>query len=360
MQGLLPDIHYRYKEQAGEIHLFNGSVIILADLAYLPSDPDFDRLGGLEITGAFIDEIAQCRKKAWDVLKSRIRYKLDEFNLIPKLFGSLNPSKNWVYTYFYKPFNEGSLEPFKMFIQALPIDNPHLPKSYLETLRMLPKQDKDRLYYGKWEVDDINQLIKQNSIVELLSNTWVKNEVNSHYYITADIARLGSDKAVIYVWKGLYLIDKYVYDKSTITQLTDKISELKNMYKISNSNIVIDGDGVGGGAVDILKSKDFVNNSKALNNENYQNLKTQCYYYLADYINQGKILIKEYLFNSNEWEDLIEELEQVKSVYSDEKLKLISKDEVKSNIGRSPDYADALMMRMFFELNKNTGIYNIV
>ena len=361
MQGLQQGVHYTYREQAGEIQFFNGSTIVLLDLAYLPSDADFDRLGGYELCGAFVDEIAQIRKKAWDVLKTRLRYKLKEFGIIGKLFGSLNPSKNWVYTYFYKPWKDKSLKSSMRFIQALPTDNPHLPESYLNVLRNLPKAERNRLYLGLWESDDETQLANQDAIIELKNNSWVKTEPNQAYYITADIARQGSDKAVIYVWKGLQLIYRASYPKSKITSLSEDIIALKNKYRIGNGNIIADEDGVGGGVVDIVRCKGFINNSKALNSENYQNLKTQCYYKLAQLINEGKILIEEDLFTTDEWEELIEELEQIKSAPSDDnKLKIISKDEVKSNIGRSPDWADALMMRMYFEINKNKGIYNLI
>lgn len=357
MQGLIPDVHYRYKEQAGEVHFFNGSIIILADLDYYPSDPNFDRLGGLEITGAFIDEIAQIRKKAWDVLKSRIRYKLNEYKLSPKLFGSLNPSKNWVYTYFYKPFIEGNLEPFKIFYQALPTDNPHLPESYLETLRMLPKQDKDRLYYGRWDATDNNQLINQNNINNLFSNSFVKGGTK---YITVDVARQGKDKSIIMVWDGLKIIKVITINKNTITELADKIKELHKKYIIPMSNVIVDEAGVGGGLVDILRCKGFVGGSKVLNNENYLNLRTQCLFYLAKSINNNEIYL-EYNLSEDIKQMIIEELEQIIIEPTDDnKLRVISKDEIKSNIGRSPDFVDTLSMRMFYELNKNKGVYHFV
>jgi len=85
---------WEYKMQQGVISWENGSEIILKDLFYYPSDPNFDELGSLEITGAFIDECNQVVSKAWQIVKSRIRYKLDEFGLIPKMLGSCNPSKN--------------------------------------------------------------------------------------------------------------------------------------------------------------------------------------------------------------------------------------------------------------------------
>jgi hypothetical protein len=37
-------------------------------------------------------------------------------------------------------------------------------------------------------------------------------------------------------------------------------------------------------------------------------------------------------------------------VEKDGKLKIVDKEEIKANIGRSPDYADCLSMRCFFEL----------
>lgn len=349
-QGLQSDVHYVYKEQAGEIHFFNGSVVILADLEWYPSDPEYDRLGGQEISGAFCDEIAQMRAKAWDVVRSRIRYKLTEYKLKPTIFGSLNPSKNWVYTRFYKPSVENKLDKNKAFIQALPTDNPNLPKSYIQVLKSLPKSERDRLLLGKWEASDDNQLITQDAIDNLTSNEWVIDEKAPHY-ITADIARMGNDNTVIFIWRGLEIIQIIKLSKSKITDSANIIKELKIKYKVPNKNVIIDVDGVGAGVADILRAEEFHNNATPINKENYQNLKTQCYYKLSDYINENKIRIGVNL--SDDEMDLIkEELEQIQSapMIDDKKLAIISKDVIKGNIGRSPDYSDAMMMRMFYEV----------
>ena len=50
---------YRYNASDYTIIFNNGSKIILKDLFLYPSDPPFDSLGSLEITGAFIDECNQ-------------------------------------------------------------------------------------------------------------------------------------------------------------------------------------------------------------------------------------------------------------------------------------------------------------
>ncbi len=85
MQGLKAGVHFNYNAQDSIIKFMNGSEIILADLYAYPSDPEFDSLGSLEVTDAFVDEAPQIISKAKQILKSRIRFKIDEFGLIPKL-----------------------------------------------------------------------------------------------------------------------------------------------------------------------------------------------------------------------------------------------------------------------------------
>jgi hypothetical protein len=343
---------FNFNQQSGVIKFYNGSEILLKDLYLYPSDPEFDSLGSLEICGAFIDEVSQVSYKAWQIVKSRIRYKLNEFGIIPKILGTCNPTKKWVYKEFYKPFKEAKLKEDRAFIQALPTDNPHLPKSYLKSLLSLDETSKQRLYFGNWEFDDDPaKLINYEAILDLWSNEYVpKGEM----YITADIARFGSDKAVIIVWSGFIILEIITIDKSKITEAAQVIRDYANRYQVRNSNIICDEDGVGGGAVDILGCKGFVNGSSALKEEGktvqYQNLKTQCYFHLAEKVNSGSIYFSKPFENYSE--AIIQELEQVKrdKIDSDQKLSLMSKDKVKESIGRSPDFSDALMMRMWFYL----------
>ena len=84
-RGIKANVHFRLNTQDSVISFINGSQIILADLFAYPSDPEFDSLGSLEITGAFIDEAPQITEKCKNIVKSRIRYKLDEFGIIPNM-----------------------------------------------------------------------------------------------------------------------------------------------------------------------------------------------------------------------------------------------------------------------------------
>ena len=340
---------FTYNAQANVIYWHNGSQILLKDLFLYPSDPNFDSLGSLEICGAFIDECNQVVYKAWQIVTSRCRYKLNEFELIPKVLGSCNPAKNWTYKEFYKKDRDNNLINTKKFIQALPTDNPHLPKSYLESLLALDKNSKQRLYYGNWEYDDDpSTLIDIDSISDYWNPNHLKGEGNM--YMTIDVARKGKDKTVFRVWHGWLVVYRYEIAKSGLDVVVRKAKELQLKYKVSNSNTIADEDGVGGGVIDFLNCNGFVNGSRALNDENYNNLKSQCGYKMAQKIVNREV--GEICDNAEVKSITSEEMEQVKQkdIDKDGKVALVGKDIVKQMIGRSPDEWDSIMMRYYFEL----------
>lgn len=343
---------YRYNASDYTIIFNNGSKIILKDLFLYPSDPHFDSLGSLEITGAFIDECNQLTYKAWQVVKSRIRYKLTDFNLMPKMLGSCNPAKNWTYKKFYKPNKANELPRQRKFIQALPTDNPHLPQSYLDSLLELDKASKQRLYFGNWEYDnDPATIISYDAIVSYWNGNHIKPE--GEFYLSIDVARKGKDKTVFRVWHGWVVVARYSMGKSLVNEVVEKAIELQREYKITNQNTIADEDGVGGGVVDYLNCIGFVNNSRALMGENYDNLKSQCSILMAKKIERREVV--EICSDGDVQDVTSEEMEQVKikDIDKDSKLGVIPKDKVKELIGRSPDEWDSIMMRYYFELKQD-------
>lgn len=346
--GLSSGEHYNYNQQSGEIDFNNGAKVLLKDLFLYPSDPNFDSLGSLEITGAFLDEVNQMCHKAVQIVTSRIRYNLNKYDLKPKILMSCNPDKGWVYTEFYKPFKDGTIKDYRRFIQALATDNPNLSHHYVNNLKKLDENSKQRLLYGNWEYDsDPTKLFAYERILDMFSNEYAST---GEMYITADIARLGEDKTVIYVWNGWNLEYAVATGKTTLDKTDAEIKRLAREWRVPRSNIIVDEDGVGGGLVDFGGYLGFVNNSKAKNRGNYANLKSQCYFEIAKKVNLGEIAVK---FTDTETKaKLIEDLEQIKDWNSDkdEKLRVIPKDKIKEMTGRSTDYSDPFMMRMYFEL----------
>jgi hypothetical protein len=343
---------YVYNQTQGTITFFNGSEILLKDLFAYPSDPDFDELGSLEITGAFIDEASQVTKKAKNVLKSRIRYKLDENGLIPKLLMSCNPTRNFLYADFYKPYVKGDMPEGRAFVHALLSDNPYITHHYKDNLLGLDTALKERLLLGNWLYqDDPTKLIEVDKILDLWSNSHVPS---GRKYISCDVARFGRDLSVIMCWDGLRLIEIKTIAKSDLTHLKTVIESLRLKHSVPMSNVIIDSDGVGGGVADMLPgSKQFQANKRPITTnvkQNYDNIKSQLYFTLAEYVNAGKIWLR----SEDNREKIVEELEQVKREreLTDDKLKIVKKDKVKELLGRSPDFADAMMMRMWYEVGE--------
>jgi len=344
--------HFTYNQQSNILDWHNGSQIFLFDLGYQPSDPLYTRLGGLELTGGAIDESNEVPVQAINIIKTRIGRRMNkEHGLTPKLLETFNPDKGHVYSRFYKPWREGTLPKYRKFIKALPTDNPHTTEDYLNQLRNSDKITKERLLYGNFEYDDDpTSLIVYDAITDLFTNTVDEGDK----FISADVARQGSDKIVIYVWNGLK-VERIVTKQKQGTDVTaNDIKKLEETYKVPRSHVIIDEDGIGGGVVDQLPGcKGFIAQTKPFKEENYQNLKAQCTYQLAKKINAREVAV--HCDDPTVREMIIEELEQIKSKDADKdgKLNIQPKDKIKEVIGRSPDYADCLLFRMYFEFKSN-------
>jgi hypothetical protein len=355
--GLQSGQHYEYNSMSSVIKFYNGSEIYLKDLFQYPSDPNFDDLGSTEYSSAFIDEASQISSKAKNIVLSRLRYKINEFGITPKLLICSNPTKNFLYTDFYKPFKNKTIQPYRKCILGLPQDNPHLPLEYIENLKKLDTLTKERLLYGNWEYDDdSSKLMMYDKICDIFTNKFIKKDGETKY-ITCDPARFGQDRTVIYLWQGWYILKVFVLEKKSTKEVREFLEKLSQDESVARSNIVSDEDGVGGGIIDEMKGiKGFVNNASPVkqgkDKSNYANQKSQCYYLLAEKINKGEIGAN--FENIRYQELLIEDLEQIKrhNADKDNKMQVTPKEIIKQNIGRSPDFSDCMMMRMYFNLNK--------
>ena len=360
LMGLKSGEHYTFNGQSNIITFSNKSEIILKDLAYQPSDPNYDSLGGIEVSAVFIDEAAQVSHLCFSILKSRIRYKLNQYSLIPKVLLTCNPGQNWIKKEFYIPFIQETLELNKAFVPALPMDNPHLPPSYIDMLKGLPNAQRRRLLEGDWNYNEEDDSLFN---FDHISNSVFKfkPEPTDKKYMSVDVARFGSDRSVVMIWSGLVVLECLVFNKLSTTELSSEIRELIEKYGIHPSNIIVDSDGVGGGVADQIRGHNFVNNSSPLHGQNYSNLKSQCYVKLSELFKEGKISLN--IMNPSVIDDLTQELLAVKlkDIDKDNKVAVQSKDEMKKILGKSPDLSDALMMRIYYEIKnlKTTGKYSI-
>lgn len=359
---------FTYNSMSGVIKFSNGSEEYLRDLFLYPSDPEFVSLGSTEYTDGYIDEMAEITEQAYQIIRSRIRYKLDEFNLIPKIGMGSNPCKTFVYREFYKKWAEGKLEHYKAYIPASVYDNPFMTELYIENLKKLDTRNRERLLEGNWEYDsDPMKLFDYEKIIDIFTNSAERG----NKYCIIDVAGFGRDNTAISFWDGLFLTE-LIKQKNVTAQEVDLMLTQRN---IPSSNCLIDETGVGFGLVNELQKtlhrevKGFVAGGSPLKKEdeteidkvqhNYKNLRSQCWFTLAKYVNSG--LIGVYRDVPMEIKNMIiEDLEQMKQINADKDttLQVITKDEIKGKGGlnRSTDFGDVLMMRMYFTFQKTSPL----
>jgi len=313
-----------------------------------------DNLYGEDVYACVFDEAPRAREESWYALRST----LTATEAPCKIIGNFGGISNWVHKLKDKAKGDENYAYFKITCWDA-IAEGILSKEEVEQAKKdLPEKIFKELYEAEAS-EDAGQLISNESIQKLFSNTHLNDGVN---YITADIARLGKDKTVIMVWSGLRVVEVVEMNTSLVTESIQTIRKLQLKYNVNTHNIICDEDGVGGGVVDGVRCIGFVNNAKPIKvtgkTENFANLKTQCYYKLAEFINRNELYVKcdekinKLLTEELEWVRLPKEIDT-------SRLSLLSKDEVKKQIGRSPDYSDALMMRMYFDVNPHRGVYNI-
>lgn len=355
----------------------NGSVVFFREIKWVPSDPEFDRLGSYDLTGAFIDEAQQIHPKAISVLRGRFSLLTGEagddglplWRTVPKMLFTCNPSKNWIYTDFYKPSVEGRLEPHKAFVVSLATDNPFLSEDYLTNLRRSDAVTVARLLDGNFEYDDDpTVLVGYDAITQLLLHDAV---AAGRHCLTVDVARFGADTTVIYRWLGFRMVERTVLKNLAVPDVADAVKGKMRQHRILAGQVVIDDDGVGGGVVDLIPGcVPFVANSVLLADpaaakvrnpktgkleppkENYDNLKSQCAFRMAGRMVRGEVFVYPEAVGTD-WDRIAEELAQWKRLKpdSDGKLRLVPKTTMKAALGRSPDDGDNFLMREMLELS---------
>lgn len=351
---------FKFNAVKNYIQLGNGSHINLIEVKYKPSDPMYEDLGSTEYTQGWIEEVGEIHERAAIVLSSRVgRYNNSKYNIKGTVLYTCNPKNNWARREFYDKSLNGTLESEKYYLQCLVTENPFIEKDYVRKLQKIGEKDKsfyERLFKGNWDYEDNpNQLAEQEMIDNIFNNDHVEE---GKTYLTVDAARYGSDKAVIVAWKGWQAVEIITYDVSSTQELIGAVMYLRKKYRIPTTRAIGDDDGVGGGLNDLTGIRKFKNGATCIRRgkdaPNYKNIQVQCLYLLAEKINEGGIWVNADITEKQKAE-IREELAQIVRVPNkrdETKLDVKSKGEIKTDIGRSPDYRDAFLMRIWFELNE--------
>ena len=140
-----------FNQQSLTITWNNGSQIIFMAEGY-DTDKELNRFRGLEINGAFIDEVNEIQEVTFDKIIERAGSWFHSKNCPNKILMSCNPSNGWVKERFYNKWKSGTLQDGIAYIQAKITDNPHIPADYLESLKMLPRYQYESFVEGNWDI----------------------------------------------------------------------------------------------------------------------------------------------------------------------------------------------------------------
>lgn len=157
--------------------------------------------------------------------------------------------------------------------------------------------------------------------------------------VGVDVARMGSDRTVLWKRKGFKTTDYKVYTHKRTTEVSDLIEDFVNNN--TETEIRVDDTGVGGGVTDILIRRGYniipINfGGEPADKDRYTNVISEAWFYL-------KNIIKE--IELPEDRDLLMEL-STREWKQDPRgrRKIESKDDYKKKGYKSPDLADACII----------------
>ena len=244
---------------------------------------------------------------------------------------------------------------------------------YLANLHSQDEATRSSLLDGNWKfVESDRDVYNYAAFVGMFDATAYPNSGKRR--IIADIALQGSNKFIVGVFDGRFLMDMAILDKSNGAQIIKTIKDFQTQYYVANSRVLYDADGVGGfidgfipdavafhGNSSVLPTTDSVSGKPI--KENYYNLKTQLVYHSGLAVSKGLYKVSEKVAGMvyNDAMDvrqrMIHERKAFKKAQVDTegKLKIISKELMKEILlGESPDVMDVFFMNEYFEISIKT------
>ncbi len=307
-----------------------------------------DNLYGEDVHFVVFDEFTRGKEAAWTAIYSTLTFTQGRAVLI----GNFTSASNWGVRLVKDRAAESPNEYAFFKVTAWEaVEAGVLKKEVVEQAQKdLHKVIFDALYLVEGSYDEL-ALISFDKIKSVFVEK-IEKDNNAELFITADIALMGSDKFVVIVWSGFKVLEILMRPKTDGNEVYEYILDLQKKYGVSEKNIAYDADGAGGYLNGFLKSSLAFNGNKPV--KKYANLRTKCYFELSNKINANQLQIQSDCIYENE---IKEELQVIKKAALDfeGKFAIIKKDRMREIIKRSPDFADALMMRMYFEISPKTN-----
>ena len=257
-----------------------------------------DSIRGSKIAGAIIDEVAQIPKELWTEV----------------VFPALIDSDGWALfigtpkgiNLFSELFFKGQDEAFKPEWSSRKYTVYQTDALSPQQIDML-KRDMDintflREMMCSFDAGAEDQLISLALVDQALNTDYSSSILTSYKVILgADIARYGNDKTAVAIRRGLKLLDVISWKGADLVETAERISALANKFSIDS--IYVDGTGLGGGVVDILRRTvdnilihDINFGQRSIEPE-YCDKRTELWFKMAKWLHMGGFFIRRKTHN---------------------------------------------------------------
>lgn len=363
-KAIIPEEAYRIRTREQEI-IINETVKFY--YGGLDDKKHISKFNSGECSINFIDQAEEIEEERLVTeLRISMRKQIDGEPLPYKILWTANPRPGWLKQEFIDTKNPG-----KVFLPALPYDNPHLPEGYIENMEeelkhmpQLLKAYRD----GSWDV-----LAGADQIIQ---DEWIRraSEITLHLpdrnVIAVDPARFGDDQTVIYGMCNSRIIASRILSKADSNVILDKIQEVAfEMSAMGKPPTVIGADDTGGYGSGITDNIDkyirlwkweckyvpiiFTQRQKSGVPQRYYNRRAEIYMNASRMFANGEIDM-----DFTDYPELRNQLTQPRYDFKNGQTIISDKDEIKQKYGRSPDFADAYVCGLFLlryakEINKD-------
>lgn len=343
---VVPPHLYHIRTQEKEI-IFEDAV----KLSYggLDDEVNINKFNSAEFAFIGIDQAEETSRNDVAVLQGSLRLTYNKKVPPYKQLYTANPQECWLKEDFIISPNKN-----RIFIPALPDDNPYLPGNYKETLRAAFEYDPAMLrayLEGDWDAfaNLEDALIQPNEFGKCRTATVEDQEEDEVRIVALDVATKHGDCFTVVVYRyGNTIADIQKYKHIPTT----KIAEVaKVMYERKRATtLVVDSDGFGEGVADVLEAQRIYPqefhggySSKPLDGKKFRNLRSQFYWLTCKKIEKG--LLNFSLLDKDTYEQVKSQFCSIKVRPPDPlaRFQIETKEDMSKRSIASPDLADAIV-----------------
>lgn len=325
----LIDVH----ETEPYVQFWNGARIML----FGADKPD--RMRGVKLAGAIIDEVAQMPREMWfDIVRPAL---MDSkgwalfigtpkgINLFSELYDNASRLDDWACAKF-TCYETGALDADEL-------------EAYK---REVSEEVFKREMLCDFTASASNQLISLFDAEAAAHKTIDQKFLgNTPLILGVDVARFGADRSVLFFRQGVQAFEPIVVQDVDLVTLAGIIKQHVDDRK--PKAIFVDGTGVGGGVVDILRSWGIdaydINFGHKSPDREYANKRTEMWCKMADWLRKGGIIPDIPM--------LVEEISMPLYDVTERNEKILeSKAKMRERCGKSPDLADALCLTFAMDI----------